>query len=446
MKDQIELDKKAKQDIELFYRTTLEEKEKLIVVLRAERNESSLPLSPIKSDDKEEELFFRNNDKNESEMLIELKEKNKRLELLLNKSREFINKQNVQINALNTEKENLLKKSTTDENLLKIENEHNTFEQDLKISELKINELNKIVEESRDSQSKLNSLLIEKDVFYKEQIKMLEVDFNNKQANYESEINQLKKNIEKLNEEIESTTLSNNSKNKMFEEQIEKLKTENNKMVQDVKETNTNVDDLKQVNEQITNQKRELEILNASLKINDEEIRTKLSETLKEIDEKNNELKIFREGLNEEILKKEEIIKNLNQSVSVLQNDIKLKEELIIEANNQIESMKLKIKTDNDLKNFIQKKFNSESEDIEELIDNYKNKSETNITEMEKKIHNLNDDLKNERENYKRLFDDFERFKENDYKKLESNNEMIKQDFENLSRSNEKLVNDHEVS
>ena len=173
LKDQIDLDKKAKQDIESYYRNTLDEKEKLIALLKISQVTESQPQSPTKSE-KEEPVF---NVKTES--LEELKDKNKRLELLLVKSKEFVKAQKEQLNALNNEKENT-KKVNENEILMKLEEERNRFESKCKTAELKINELNLMIAESRDSQVKLNTELNQKDIFYQDQIKMMKIEFDEK--------------------------------------------------------------------------------------------------------------------------------------------------------------------------------------------------------------------------------------------------------------------------
>jgi hypothetical protein len=184
LKDQIDLDKKAKQDIESYYRNTLDEKEKLIALLKVSQITENQPQSPTKSE-KEEPVF---NVKTES--LEELKDKNKRLELLLVKSKEFVKAQKEQLNALNNEKENT-KKVNENEILMKLEEERNRFESECKTAELKINELNLMIAESKDSQVKLNTELNQKDIFYQDQIEMMKIEFDEKQANFENETKKL---------------------------------------------------------------------------------------------------------------------------------------------------------------------------------------------------------------------------------------------------------------
>jgi len=410
LKDQIDLDKKAKQDIESYYRNTLDEKEKLIALLKVSQITENQPQSPTKSE-KEEPVF---NVKTES--LEELKDKNKRLELLLVKSKEFVKAQKEQLNALNNEKENT-KKVNENEILMKLEEERNRFESECKTAELKINELNLMIAESRDSQVKLNTELNQKDIFYQDQIKMMKIEFDEKQANFENE-------TKKSNEIIESLK-QNKNKFKDLEDQIEKLKEEkevylkSTRETQDAKITNleAELNHLKQLNENLTFEKSKL----------DDDFSTKETELIK---------------LNETILK--------------LEKEIQSKEESLIQANDQIKTIKLEaennlneiIKPLNEnyfnLKSLINHKLNNTEEncDIGLLIDNFKNNLENKIQELNEEMEKKQHEVNIEKNNYKRLLDEFREFKETDFINLKNNFEI---ECENLKRKNEKILIDYKV-
>ena len=405
LKEQIEMDKKSKQDVEHFYRSTLDEKEKLIVTLRAANQVQ--PLSPTKSE-KEETIFNAENGQ-KGETVEELKDKITRLELLLKKSKEYIKSQKDQINSFNAE--NALK-GNENEKLMKLEEERNKYEKEYKNAELKINELNSMVAESRENQTKLNALLNElndRDVFYKEQIKLMNLDFEEKQLKFESEIKLLKENVEVLRQENENVTFSqfDESKNKIKElealidmlnsnerestkkfsekvselekaieskeqlladekikslELIEKLKSDSEMNVKAEELNNANllslkseVENLRHLQERLTVENNELEALNEDLKKTKQE----MEEELRSLNSKVSILEIendnLKTGLAQEIQKSDksseqiEKLKSYHEKNMIdvgevnenLKNKIKSTEEALIQATSEIDKIKL---------------------------------------------------------------------------------------------------------
>ncbi len=383
----------------------------MIALLKVSQITENQPQSPTKSE-KEEPVF---NVKTES--LEELKDKNKRLELLLVKSKEFVKAQKEQLNALNNEKENT-KKVNENEILMKLEEERNRFESEYKTAELKINELNLMIAESRDSQVKLNTELNEKDIFYQDQIKMMKIEFDEKQANSENE-------TKKLNEIIESLK-QNQNKFKDLEEQIEKLK-------------------------------EEKEVYLKSTKENQDAQMTNLEAELNHLKQLNQNLTFEKSKLDHDFSTKETELNKLNQTISKLEKEIQSKEESLIQADDQIKTIKLEaennlneiIKPLNEnyfnLKSMINHKLNNTEEncDIGLLIDNFRDNLENKIQEineeMEKKQHEVNI----EKDNYKRLLEEFREFKETDFINLKNNFEI---ECENLKRKNEKILIDYKVN
>jgi hypothetical protein len=410
LKDQIDLDKKAKQDIESYYRNTLDEKEKLIALLKVSQITENQPQSPTKLE-KEEPVF---NVKTES--LEELKDKNKRLELLLVKSKEFVKAQKEQLNALNNEKENT-KKVNENEILMKLDEERNRFESECKTAELKINELNLMIAESRDSQVKLNTEFNQKDIFYQDQIKMMKIEFDEKQANFENE-------TKKSNEIIESLK-QNKNKFKDLEDQIEKLKEEKEVYLKSTRET------------------QDAKITNLEAELNH----------LKQLNEN---LTFEKSKLNDDFSTKETELIKLNETILKLEKEIQSKEESLIQANDQIKTIKLEaennlneiIKPLNEnyfnLKSLINHKLNNTEEncDIGLLIDNFKNNLENKIQELNEEMEKKQHEVNIEKNNYKRLLDEFREFKETDFINLKNNFEI---ECENLKRKNEKILIDYKV-
>ena len=397
----------------------------MIVLLRASQITSeNQPLSPTKSD-KDEPVFNLNSPKAESS--DELKDKIKRLELLLIKSKQFVKDQSKQINALTSEKESL-KMVNENETTIKLEEERNRFESDYKSAELKINELNIMIAESKDSQIKLNNALNElneKDVFYKEQIKVMSRDFDEKRTKSETEIKILNESIESLKHQAQ-----NDTKIKDLEELIEKLKEENEAYLK-----STNDDQ----NAKISNFESELNHLRESNETLLNE-KTKLDENLLN---KENEFKLNFFRLNDTILK--------------LEKEIDSKEQLLTQANNQMKNMRLEAETNlNDiikplnekylnLKSTINQKFSNSDEncDVGLMIDNFKNNFENKIHQMNDEIEKNQQQVNIEKDNYKLLLEEFNEFKETDFINLKNNFEI---EYENLRRKSEKVLIENEVN
>ena len=306
------------------------------------------------------------------------------------------------------------------ETTIKLEEERKRFES----AELKINELNLMIAESKGSKIKLNNALNElneTDVFYKEQIKVMSRDFDEKRTKSETEIKILNESIESLKHQAQ-----NDTKIKDLEELIEKLKEENEAYLK-----STNDDQ----NAKISNFESELNHLRES------------NETL--LNEKTK--------LDENLLNKENEFNRLNDTILKLEKEIDSKEQLLTQANNQMKNMRLEAETNlNDiikplnekylnLKSTINQKFSNSDEncDVGLMIDNFKNNFENKIHQMNDEIEKNQQQVNIEKDNYKRLLEEFNEFKETDFINLKNNFEI---EYENLRRKSEKVLIENEVN
>jgi hypothetical protein len=383
------LDKKAKQDIEIYYRTALDDKEKLIGVLR-QQSEVQHPQSPAKSE-KDEELFTVNSNNSDSHKAAEsddLKDKIKRLELLLLNSKKFMKTQTEKINVLNEENENL-KKGDQSEQFVKLE-------QEFKKAEVKINEL--VLE--------LNG----KDVFYNEQIKKLEADFMNKEGKLKMEIDEINKKmtvvkVEGLEDDYEM-----------------KIKSIGDGFAIKLSGLESDVVNLKHLNEILMNKILELEELN---RVNSSKLEMEV-ENMKNI-----------------CLEKDAELEKLRLEVMRLEQDVKLKNDLFNDAQSQLEVLKFQIdKLNEEKKNYekfiedfslvkveYEQKYQTLNAELSQLKDNkisdneMMNQYEIKVKELKDEICRLDEErdscLQNEKENYTKLAEDFNQYKDVENKKFE---------------------------
>ena len=330
----------------------------------------------------------------------------------------------------------------------------------------KINDLNKImkmikkenIELTKKTTMNIKSSKTEESNEEKNKVEKKEEN-NDQKAEYEKQINDLKKEINNLNKNLLIEKKTNADKNtKLFEEHnkmLEESKIKINKLTQENKELTKNLNLLKQNNSRLNNDllenKDEITRIKTS---NEREINDKISAYEANIELLNKEIQSkekiindsinINEKINMKMRAKEDELKKIKTEKNVLNDRINNYELKILQLNNEISNKEKIINESLTEKEDIQKKIEENEEKLKKLenMNKMQNKSindlKNELKEKNLKLHLSENNLNNINNNNKKLMSELMN-KNNSLKTNESELLTLNNTLNELNKTNEQL-------
>lgn len=383
------------------------------------------------------------------EKIAKLEAQIEKLKKELGEAKSNIENLNITIKDLNSKIESLNKENSNLTSQVKsLKAQINN--KDSEISKLK-ERINALIKSDGDT-----SALIEDFQKQIENLKLEKQNLSNEISKKDAEIAKQKQNIENLQKEIENLRNNNSSDNKTINDLKNKLKDANNKLL----EAQEIIDKLKiEKNNEIENLKKEIEDLKEKLKKAqenaDEFVKKELEDTKKILEEKENEIKVKEEDLinkGKEIEKQEEKIKELETKLQEEKDKENPDKAKIDELNNALTNEKQKTEKLKLEKNTLQEDVNSlqdKNKELEKELETH-SKDSVKIFELEKKILEKDAEIKDiekryneEKENVQYLKSELEKEKEKsvpDKKRIEGLENNLISANERLRLSEEKIA------
>ena len=315
-------------------------------------------------------------DKIKNEDFMELEQK---VAELIKEKKELENKIKLLEDNLTTEKNENEKLKENNNKLIKEEN----FDKNEKIKNFEkiINELKEELKKEKDAlNSKIKNIEIKNDELKKENL-----DKNEKIKNFEKIIDELKKEKDALNSKIKELDNKIKTEKEKMEQKLEKhkrIKEENKTFVKKIAELMDKLDELKNANMKLTNEKNE---------IRNEHISTisKLEKDIAEFDFKLKEKENIIKKLETEKEKKKEI-----DNTALRLQTLELKNSINSESNEKLKEIeeKLKLLTEKESTE-LKEQLNEKEMNYKILEEKYK-KLEEELTEMNKAMNKVPEEIK----------------------------------------------------
>ena len=351
-------------------------------------------------------------------------------------------------------KNKLIKSNEIEYNILqKVFNNINNKEQKENVN--KINKLNKIIEKLNNDIKKLNDEYKQYKTKSDIDIKNLEKKVMDEKNNYNTKIDEYLKNIKTLTETLnkieqekkdmqKQINILNKENKKLTEEKNEKEEEETMKQIESINENEKNKEEIILLKQQIETLKEKLEIKNKDIKDINLDLENKItalnSEIIKykeNIAKKEIEIKNMKEENDDNLLKMEELahkindneinIKGINIENKELKDNIKSKEKEIENLKNDTLSLNGTIeKLKNEISNLTQ--INLKKEDKIKIFDEEKNNLVNNFFEKEKEFE----------ENKLRITD-----LEQTIEKLTGEKNELNKENETLKNKNSEITNEN---
>ena len=315
-------------------------------------------------------------DKIKNEDFMELEQK---VAELIKEKKELENKIKLLEDNLTTEKNENEKLKENNNKLIQEEN----FDKNEKIKNFEkiINELKEELKKEKDAlNSKIKNIEIKNDELKKENL-----DKNEKIKNFENIIDELKKEKDALNSKIKELDNNIKTEKEKMEQKLEKhkrIKEENKTFVKKIAELMDKLDELKNANMKLTNEKNE---------IRNEHISTisKLEKDIAEFDFKLKEKENIIKKLETEKEKKKEI-----DNTALRLQTLELKNSINSESNEKLKEIeeKLKLLTEKESTE-LKEQLNEKEMNYKILEEKYK-KLEEELTEMNKAMNKVPEEIK----------------------------------------------------